>query len=146
MRLTEQTRYALRVMAYCAQFHPKIVRVSEIAQATGLTEYTIFKLLKVATKAGLTVSTRGRSGGIHLGLSPDVLSVGYVVRVFEPRFQKCGPADMFDDVSDNDDMIDQNANAAIGRGFNAFIGELDQIHISDMLKGVEQGQLQSEAV
>ena len=146
MRLTEQTRYALRVLAYCAQFHPKIVRVGEIAQATGLTEYTIFKLLKVATKSGLIVSTRGRSGGIHLGISPDVLTVGFVVRAFEPRFQKCGPADLFDDVSDNDDIIDQNANAAIGRGFNVFIRELDTIHISDMLEGVGDDHLRREVV
>lgn len=149
MRLTEQTRYALRVMAYCAHRHPHILRVSEVAEATHLTEYTIFKLLKIATKAGLIMTTRGRSGGIQLGISPELITIGVVVRVFEPRFQKCGPADMFDNfdsTAEDDDILDQNANAVIGRGFNAFISELDTIRLTEMLQGMEpEGAAQADA-
>ena len=133
MRLTEQTRYALRVMAFCAARHPDVVRVGDVASATGLTDYTVFKLLKTARQAGLLVSTRGRSGGIQLGFDPALMSVGYVVRVFEPKFRKCDPANLLAEEDGFDDPIDHRTNEAIGRGFSAFLRELDAIHISDLL-------------
>lgn len=137
MRLTEQTRYALRVMAACAASHPDMVRVSSVAKATGLTDYTVFKLLKIATRAGLVVTARGRHGGIHLGLDPQFISVGFVVRVFEPRFQDCGPAAQFAGDPDLPDPIEQHTDQALGRGFNAFLAELDTISIRSLLDGIE---------
>jgi hypothetical protein len=51
MRLTEQSRYALRVLAHCAERHPSLAKVATIAAVTGITEQNIFKLIKVLTKA-----------------------------------------------------------------------------------------------
>lgn len=135
MRLTEQTRYALRVMATCAMSHPDIVRVADIAQATGLTEFTVFKLLKIATKTGLIVSTRGRRGGIHLRIDPRFITVGYVIRKFEPRFQECAPAAQMHCRDDDVDRLEVRTNQAIGQGYNAFLKELDMISIQSLLEG-----------
>ena len=44
MRLTEQSRYALRVLAHCAERHPALAKVATIAAVTGITEQNIFKL------------------------------------------------------------------------------------------------------
>ena len=52
MRLTEQSRYALRVLAHCAERHPALAKVATIAAVTGITEQNIFKLIKTLTKAG----------------------------------------------------------------------------------------------
>ncbi len=141
MRLTEQTRYALRVIAFCAARHPDVVRVSDVAEASGLTDYTVFKLLKTARQAGLLMSTRGRGGGIQLGFNPAVMSVGLVVRAFEPRFQKCDPASRMVEDEVFNDPIDRNTNEAIGRGFNAFLRELDSIRIADLLEDDAVSQL-----
>ena len=139
MRLTEQTRYALRVMATCARSHPDIVRVADVATDTGLTEFTVFKLLKIATKAGLIVTTRGRNGGIHLGIDPKLISVGYVVRVFEPRFRDCAPAVLINSDIKVFDTIEMNTARAIGLGYNAFLAELDRISILSLLEGLPKG-------
>jgi DNA-binding IscR family transcriptional regulator len=45
MRLTEQSRYALRVLAHCAERHPALAKVATIAAVTGITEQNIFKLI-----------------------------------------------------------------------------------------------------
>ena len=52
MRLTEQSRYALRVLAYCAERHPKLAKVAAIAEEKNITEQNIFKLINAHTKAG----------------------------------------------------------------------------------------------
>ncbi|WMS44463.1 Rrf2 family transcriptional regulator [Acuticoccus sp. MNP-M23] len=133
MRLTEQTRYALRVLAYCAKFHPEITSVKTVAADTGLTEFTIFKLLKSATKAGLVTSVRGRNGGIRLAAPPGELALGAVVRVFEPRFQRCGPAKLMASHELKSDAVDRKLNQALGMGFAAFLDTLDAMTVEDLL-------------
>lgn len=113
--------------------HPQLARVSEIAEALDLTEYTVFKLLKTARQSNLLVSSRGRGGGIRLGFDPELMSVGHVVRAFEPRFQKCEPAMSMAIADSPIEEFDLSANEAIGRGLNAFLNELDSIRITDLL-------------
>ncbi|WP_108659781.1 RrF2 family transcriptional regulator [Acuticoccus kandeliae] len=134
MRLTEQTRHALRVLAECASQHPNLVQVGAIAQSTQLTEYTIFKLLKTATRADLIVTVRGRNGGIRLAREPQLTSLGSVVRTFEPRFRDCAPAELLTIESAQNDIVERNLNRALGHGFRAFLTALDQVTIVDLLR------------
>src|ERR1700759_274398 len=93
MRLTEQTRYALRVLAHCAERHPALAKVASIAIETGITEQNIFKLIKTLTKAGFVETSRGPHGGVRLAMAPGDIRVGQVIRAIEPRFRECGPLD-----------------------------------------------------
>ena len=94
MRLTEQSRYALRVLAHCAERHPALAKVATIAGVTGITEQNIFKLIKMLTKAGLVQTIRGPHGGVRLAMAPGAIRVGQVIRAIEPRFKACGPLDL----------------------------------------------------
>src|ERR1044072_6356630 len=91
MRLTEQTRYALHVLAFCAGRHPALAKVATIAAGTGITEQNIFKLIKTLTTAGLVTPVRGPHGGVRLAIAPGAIRVGQVIRAIEPRFKACGP-------------------------------------------------------
>ena len=133
MRLTEQTRYAVRVLAACAQVHPEVVAVKKVAADTGLTEFTIFKLLKTATRAGLVASVRGRNGGIRLAMEPDHLTLGSVVRAYELRFQECRPAQELLAEGFERDQVDRKLNGMIGQGFAAFLQTMDNMTIADLL-------------
>lgn len=133
MRLTEQTRYAVRVLAACAVVHPEVVAVKKVAADTGLTEFTIFKLLKTATRAGLVASVRGRNGGIRLASEPDRLTLGSVVRAFELRFQECRPAQQMLNSEFERDHIDKKLNGMIGQGFAAFLETMDNMTIADLV-------------
>lgn len=141
MRLTEQTRYALRVLAVMAARHPDLVRVSELSVATGITEFNIFKLMKVVTKTGFVRSIRGRNGGLRLAAAPETLSVGRLVRVLEPRFQVCGPATA---IKDPVAAIDGRVDQVIGRGIGAFLAALDEVSVADLT--VERPQLNERSV
>src|SRR5262252_347505 len=132
MRLTEQTRYALHVLAYCAAQHPTLAKVAAIAAGTGITEQNIFKLIKTLTKAGFVTTIRGPHGGVRLALAPEAIRVGQVIRAIEPRFKACGPLDLIlseEPVS----AVERELDRAIGRGIAAFMQALDQTSIATLI-------------
>jgi Rrf2 family protein len=129
MRLTEQTRYALRVLAHCAAQHPVLAKVASIAAQTGITEQNIFKLIKALTKAGLVQTIRGPHGGVRLARAPGAIRVGQVIRAIEPRFKACGPLDQI--MSDEPvSAVERELDRTIGRGIAAFMEALDKTSIA----------------
>ena len=132
MRLTEQTRYALHVLAYCAAQHPTLAKVAAIAAGTGITEQNIFKLIKTLTKAGLVETIRGPHGGVRLAVAPGAIRFGQVIRAIEPRFKACGPLDQ---IMSNEPIsaVERELDRTIGRGIAAFMQTLDQTSIAALL-------------
>ncbi|WP_162409773.1 RrF2 family transcriptional regulator [Acuticoccus sediminis] len=135
MRFTDQTRYALRVLTYCAERHPNLVQVSAIAADTHLTEYTIYKLLKIATKEGIVASTRGRGGGIRLARDPHEITVGSVIRMFEPRFRECAPASLMRAQDARASDAEVRLDSALGAGIRAVLDTYDAITLIDLAGG-----------
>jgi Rrf2 family protein len=132
MRLTEQSRYALRVLAYCAERHPRLGKVAEISQATGITEQNIFKLIKTLAKTGFLQTVRGPNGGVRLAVRPDAIRIGQVIRAVEPRFRACGPGDLI--LSEAPvSPVERALDRAIGQGIGAFIAALDQTSIAALV-------------
>lgn len=132
MRLTEQSRYALRVLAYCAERHPALAKVAAIAGVTGITEQNIFKLIKTLTKANLVQTIRGPNGGVRLARAPSTIRVGQVIRAIEPRFKACGPLDLImsgEPVS----AVERELDRVIGRGIAAFMESLDRTSIAALV-------------
>ena len=132
MRLTEQSRYSLRVLAYCAERHPQLVKVAAIATVTGITEQNIFKLIKTLTKAGLVETIRGPHGGVRLAMAPSAIRVGQVIRAIEPRFKACGPLDQ---IMSNEPVsaVERELDRTIGRGIAAFMETLDKTSIAALV-------------
>ena len=133
MRLTEQSRYALRVLAHCAERHPALAKVAAIAAVTGITEQNIFKLIKTLTKAGLVETIRGPHGGVRLAKAPGAIRVGQVIRAIEPRFKACGPTDQI--LSDEPiSSVERELDRTIGRGIAAFMESLDRSSIASLIE------------
>src|SRR6478672_1713093 len=126
MRLTEQSRYALRVLAHCAERHPALAKVA------GITEQNIFKLIKTLTKAGLVETIRGPHGGVRLAKAPGAIRVGQVIRAIEPRFKACGPLDQI--MSDEPvSAVERALDRTIGRGIAAFMETVDKTSIAALV-------------
>ncbi len=132
MRLTEQSRYALRVLAYCAERHPELAKVAEISHVTGITEQNIFKLIKTLAKTGFLATTRGPHGGVRLAVAPSAIRVGQVIRAVEPRFQACAPLDQIMSEAPVS-PVDRALDRALGQGFAAFIETLDRTSIAALV-------------
>ncbi len=130
MRLTKQTNYAIRILMYCAANKNNLSQVSEIAEAYGLSEIFLFKVLKPLTNNGLVVGKRGRNGGIHLGRDADKIRLSEVVRVTEDNFDM---AECFKEGIEDCPLVNScELNNALREALGAFFNVLDQYTIEDL--------------
>jgi len=131
MRLTRQTNYAVRILMYCAANDGNLSRVPDIAEAYGLSEAYLFKILKPMMSANIIESVRGRNGGIRLARDAAEITLFDVVRVTEENFAL---ADCFDDENSDCPLIDSCAfNSALREALNAFFEVLGKHTIADMV-------------
>ena len=80
MRLATYTDYTLRVLIYLAVHRERRVTIEEIAEAYAISRNHLMKVVHHLGRAGLAITTRGRSGGICLGPEPDTISIGRIAR------------------------------------------------------------------
>lgn len=88
MRLTAHTDYALRILMFAvaranggeagARFSVEIV-----AKAYGLSQNHVMKIVQRLAGAGYLKSTRGRGGGLALGVDPAAVRLGALIRFLE---------------------------------------------------------------
>jgi Rrf2 family protein len=84
MWLNQQTVDAIRIMAELAVFWPERARASDLSAPSGITFMNIQKTVHALGVAGLVETQRGRAGGIRLARAPETISIGEIVRAFEP--------------------------------------------------------------
>lgn len=108
MRLTRYTDFALRVLLYLAREPGSQASIARIAQAYGVSQSHLMKVVSDLVGAGYVESVRGRGGGIRLARSPDDIMIGSLVRHTEEDFDlvdcgscliapACGLTSMFDE-------------------------------------------------
>ncbi|MBL4727520.1 MAG: iron-responsive transcriptional regulator RirA [Rhizobiaceae bacterium] len=131
MRLTRQTNYAVRILMYCSANEGNLSRVPDIAEAYGLSEAYLFKILKPMMDAKIIESVRGRNGGIRLARDAADITLFDVVRVTEENFAL---AECFDDENSDCPLIDScGFNSALREALNAFFEVLGKYTIADMV-------------
>lgn len=84
MWLNRQTIDAIRIMADLASRWPERARASDLPEGTGITLMNVQKTVHQLGVAQLLETQRGRNGGIRLARAPEAISVGEIVRAFEP--------------------------------------------------------------
>lgn len=84
MWLNQLTIDAIRIMAELASRWPAQARASDLPAATGITFMNAQKTVHRLGLANLLETQRGRNGGIRLAHPPEAISVGEIVRAFEP--------------------------------------------------------------
>jgi Rrf2 family protein len=92
MKITAQEEYGVRCLLRLARSHGgQALTIPEIAQAEGLSQPYVAKLLAVLKQAGLIESHRGRTGGYHLARPPAEIRLGAVLLALgEPLFDDPG--------------------------------------------------------
>lgn len=90
MRLTRFTDFAVRVMLYLATHEERLCSIGEIAQAHGISQNHLMKVVSELAGAGFVQSLRGRSGGIRLARPAAEINAGALVRHTEGRIDLVG--------------------------------------------------------
>lgn len=92
MQLTRYTDYALRTLMYLSARPDRLVTITEISRAYGISHNHLTKVTHDLVKHGFVSSVRGRNGGLRLAKPPGEINVGAVVRTTEDNFRlaDCG--------------------------------------------------------
>ena len=83
MKLTLQTDYALRALIYLGSRTERLSSIREIAEAYGISEAHMVKVIHRLGMAGFIDTIRGRNGGIRLARPAADINIGAVVRYME---------------------------------------------------------------
>ena len=126
MRLTRYTDYAMRVLLYLGARQDRLCSIAEIAQAYGISQNHLMKVVNDLANAGYVASARGRGGGIRLGRPAGEINVGALVRHTEDGFElvDCG-----------DCLISPacGLTVALAEALAAFMAVLDGYTLKDLL-------------
>ncbi|WP_160060949.1 Rrf2 family transcriptional regulator [Psychromonas sp. L1A2] len=85
MQLTKHTDYAIRVLIYLnTQLEQEsLSKATDIASLFGISFNHLTKVVHHLGKAGFIQTVRGKSGGIKLAKSADLINIGEVVAIME---------------------------------------------------------------
>ena len=86
MRLTVLSDYSLRVLMYLGAKPDRLATIQEIAQASGISENHLMKVVHGLAQHGFVETVRGRGGGMRLGMPAEKITVGAVLRAVEDDF------------------------------------------------------------
>lgn len=87
MRLTLHTDYALRLLMHLAVAPGRLVTISEVSEAFGISRNHLVKVAHELGKAGFVETMRGRGGGLRLARPAENIAIGDVVRAMEEDFR-----------------------------------------------------------
>jgi Rrf2 family nitric oxide-sensitive transcriptional repressor len=132
MRLSLFSDYSLRVLMFAA-LKGEIFSLSEVAEAYDISRHHLVKVVNFLAKLGYLETRRGRGGGIALGMPPEDIRIGMVVRRTEdtPFIVECF------DKQHNTCPINGSCRlkGALAQAVNAFYETLDRHTLRDLVAG-----------
>lgn len=91
MKLSAKGDYALRaLMDLSMNYNQRLVQTKEISQNHSIPEKFLEQILRELKNAGIITAKSGQNGGYTLSRSPDKITFGEVIRVFEGSLAPIG--------------------------------------------------------
>ncbi|MBN7796532.1 RrF2 family transcriptional regulator [Parahaliea mediterranea] len=138
MRVTRHTDYALRVLIYVALKNGEAATIGEIAERYAISRNHLTKVVHRLARCGYLLTTRGKSGGLRLTRSPEMISLGAVFRDMESEL---GVVECMGGAGSC--ILDGGCELkkTFARATAAFLEVLDQQSLADLLPAREARRL-----
>ena len=129
MKLTRASSYALHAVAYMAvQKHDRPIASHHIAQARGIPERFLLKVLKPLVSARVLMSIKGPNGGYRLAKAPSEITMLEVLEAVDGPIRGQAP------FSDEDNgHLNQKLENICKRSADGVRKELEKVRISDLI-------------
>ncbi|ARW38187.1 nitric oxide-sensing transcriptional repressor NsrR [Bacillus amyloliquefaciens] len=137
MKLTNYTDYSLRVLIFLASRpSEELSNIKEIADTYSISKNHLMKVIYRLGQLGYVETIRGRGGGIRLGMIPEDINIGEVVRNTEDDFNI---AECFDSQK-NLCIISPACNLKnlLYEALQAYLAVLDKYTLRDLVKNKEE--------
>jgi Rrf2 family nitric oxide-sensitive transcriptional repressor len=132
MKLTAFTDYSLRVLIYVAAQPQRRATIADIAAAFDVSENHLTKVVHFLGKSGWLATVRGKGGGLELGMPPELIGLGKVVRETERAIK---PAECFGHDPDNCSIASIcGLRGVLGEAVRAFYTVLDRYTLADLVR------------
>jgi Rrf2 family nitric oxide-sensitive transcriptional repressor len=141
MRLSLFTDYSLRVLMFGALKDGGPFSLSEVAGAYRISRHHLVKVVNHLAKLGYLETKRGRNGGIGLGMKPEDIRLGLLVRRTENALVI---AECYDAKTNTCPISGACLlKGVLGEAVQAFYGTLDRYTLHDIVVGPERKQMQT---
>lgn len=131
MRLTNFTDYALRVLMYVGAKGDENSTIDEIADYYGISRNHLMKIVFLLGKLGYLSTTRGKGGGLRLGMDPAKLNIGKLVRQTEEDLALVPCMESEGECRIRSACV---LRSVLADALSAFLGTLDQYTLADLLE------------
>ena len=131
MYLSKFTDYSFRALIYLAENRDKLCTVEELAKKLEISEHHLKKIIHKLAKTDLIISMKGRTGGLKLGLEPQDINLGEVIRITEDNLNiaQCFNKDNCCPYITSDCKI----KGIMKESLDAFLHEFSRYTLSDVL-------------
>ncbi len=131
MRMTTFSDYSLRVLIYLGVHDDEIATVAQIAQAYGISSNHLMKVVHHLAQGGYIETARGKGGGMRLGLAPENINIGELVRGTEDnrKLVECFDRDRSDCRIEAACVL----RGVLGKALDAFYCSLDAYTLADLI-------------
>jgi len=144
MQLTRFSDYALRVLIYLGAHPHRLATIAEIAQAFGISEGHLMKVVNRLAAAGHIETVRGKGGGMRLSREPRLINLGDVVRDTEDNMNL---VECFDPARQSCPLLPGcTLKSVLKEALRNFMGTLDRYTLQDVLKTRAEGLFASDRV
>jgi Rrf2 family nitric oxide-sensitive transcriptional repressor len=83
MQLTQYTDYSIRVLIHVGLTNEKLSTTQQISDRYAISRNHLMKVVYHLNLHGFLETVRGKNGGIRLGMPPEKINIGHVIRCTE---------------------------------------------------------------
>ena len=135
MRLTRFSDYSLRVLIYLAVREERS-SIAEVSRSFNVSENHLMKVVHRLSTLGYIQSTRGKKGGIQLGMEPKKINLGKIIVELEPDFDI---AECFNEASDHCSISPVcRLKNVLDKAKSAFLRTLGNYSLADVVQNRTQ--------